>query len=331
MKTVVIAEAGVNHNGSLDLAKEMVNVAASAGADYVKFQSFDANSLVTQQATKAAYQESQGNSGESQLAMLRKLELSRSSQAELVDYCARQKIGFLSTAFDSESLEFLLDLDCLDYLKVPSGEITNLPLMRQMAKSGLPILLSTGLSDMADVTAAVNVFRNSVPEIILLHCTSEYPAPFEDLNLRCLHTLHDEFGFNVGYSDHSLGIEVAIGAVAMGARFIEKHFTLDKSMPGPDHMASVDPKQLAEMIAAIRNIESALGGTIKRPSQSEEKNKTAIRKSIVARELIATGDMFTEDNLTTKRPGDGLSPMMWDSVIGRKSTRVFAKDEMIEI
>ena len=334
MKTIIIAEAGVNHNGDIDLAKKLVVEAAAAGADLVKFQTFLANKIVSSTAPKAEYQKRITDSGESQFEMIKKLELSRESHGVLIEECRRQGIGFFSTAFDTESFDMLLDLGCVDLIKIPSGEITNLPLLRYMTRLGKPVLLSTGMANLGEVEAAIQVIEASgTPRhlITILHCTTEYPTPMEDVNLRAMITMKQAFGVEVGYSDHTPGIEVAIAAAALGATVIEKHFTLDRNLPGPDHKASLEPHELKAMVKAIRNIEVALGDGIKQPSRSELKNKPIARKSIVARREIKAGEFFSEENLAAKRPGTGISPMCWDDVMGKIARRNFVVDELIDL
>jgi len=333
MKTLIIAEAGVNHNGSLDLAKQLVASAAAAGADLVKFQSFITGNSISRQAPKAEYQKSTTGTDESQYEMVRKLELSRADHEELIEECRRHGIGFFSTAFDSNSFDMLIDLG-LNQVKIPSGELTNLPLLRYMTRLGMPVILSTGMAGLGDIEAALDVIEKAgTPRslITLLHCTTEYPTPMEDVNLRAMISLKSAFGVEVGYSDHTSGIEIPIAAVALGATVIEKHFTLDRSLPGPDHQASLEPQELKAMVDAIRNIERALGDGIKRPSASELKNKPIARKSLVASRPIRAGEAFDADNLDSKRPGTGISPMRWDEVIGRTAPRDFAADELIEL
>lgn len=333
MKTIIIAEAGVNHNGDIDLAKKLIAEAAAAGADLVKFQTFLANKIVSSTAPKAEYQKRTTDSGESQFEMIQKLELSRESHEILIEECRRQGIGFFSTAFDPESFDMLLDLGCVDLIKIPSGEITNLPLLRYMTRLSKPVLLSTGMSNLGEVEAAIQVIEAAgTPRhlITILHCTTEYPTPMEDVNLRAMVSMKRAFGVQVGYSDHTPGIEVAIAAVALGATLIEKHFTLDRNLPGPDHKASLEPPELKAMVNSIRNIEFALGDGIKKPSCSELKNRSIARKSIVARREIKVGELFSEDNLATKRPGTGISPMCWNEVIGSKALRNFKEDEIID-
>ena len=333
MKTLIIAEAGVNHNGSLDLAKQLVASAAAAGADLVKFQSFITGKSISRQAPKAEYQKSTTGTDESQYEMVRKLELSRADHEELIEECRRRGIGFFSTAFDSNSFDMLVELG-LNQVKIPSGELTNLPLLRYMTRLGMPVILSTGMAGLGDIEAALDVIEKAgTPRslITLLHCTTEYPTPMEDVNLRAMISLKSAFGVEVGYSDHTSGIEIPIAAVALGATVIEKHFTLDRSLPGPDHQASLEPQELKAMVDAIRNIERALGDGIKRPSASELKNKPIARKSLVASRPIRAGEAFDADNLDSKRPGTGISPMRWDEVIGRTAPRDFAADELIEL
>jgi N,N'-diacetyllegionaminate synthase len=334
MKTMIIAEAGVNHNGDIDLAKKLIVEAAAAGADLVKFQTFLAKNIVSTTAPKAEYQKLTTDSGESQWEMIQRLELSRESHEVLIAECRRQGIGFFSTAFDTESFDMLLDLGCVDLIKIPSGEITNLPLLRHMTRLGKPVLLSTGMATLGEVEAAIQVIEASgTPRhlITILHCTTEYPTPMEDVNLRAMIAMKQTFGVEVGYSDHTPGIEVAIAAATMGAAVIEKHFTLDKNLPGPDHKASLEPHELKAMVQAIRNIEFALGDGIKRPSPSELKNRPIARKSIVASRNIKAGELFSEDNLAAKRPGTGISPMCWDEIIGKIARRNFAVDDLIEL
>jgi N,N'-diacetyllegionaminate synthase len=333
MKVLIIAEAGVNHNGSLETAKQLVDVASEAGADMVKFQTFSANRQVTTSAQKADYQNHTTSASESQHEMLLKLELSRAMHEELITYCKQCGIKFFSTGFDMQSIDMLVDLG-LEQFKIPSGEITNLPYLRHIGKYGKPVILSTGMANLGEIESALDVLETSgTPrsQITILHCNTEYPTPMEDVNLRAMQAIRDAFGVAVGYSDHTLGIEVPLAAVSLGATVIEKHFTLDCTLPGPDHKASLEPYELKAMVRAIRNIEIALGDGIKRPSPSEAKNKPIARKSLVAAVAIQTGECFTETNLTAKRPGTGISPMRWDEIIGSIATRDFEPDEMIEI
>jgi len=331
----IIAEAGVNHNGSLERAKEMIDVAASTGVDAVKFQTFIAESLVTRTAAKADYQQQDTDAAESQFEMLKKLELSLSDFEELKARCEEQGVDFLSTPFDLVTIDMLVDLG-VDKWKLPSGELTNLLYLRKIGALKQEVILSTGMSDMDEVSAAVSVLESSGvrrEQLTLLHCNSEYPTPMHDVNLRAMQTLESAFpGLKgVGYSDHTLGIEVPIAAVAMGASVIEKHFTLDRTLPGPDHRASLEPDDLKAMVVGIRNIEAALGDGRKEPTESELKNRQIARKSIVAARAIAPGEKFTEENLTVKRPGAGLSPMMWDELIGCNSKSSYQKDGCIEL
>ena len=330
----IIAEVGVNHNGSLKRAKEMIDVAASAGVDAVKFQTFLAESLVTRTAAKADYQQQATDRTESQFKMLKKLELSLSDFEELKAHCEEQGVDFLSTPFDLVTIDMLVDLG-VDKWKLPSGELTNLLYMRKIGALRQEVILSTGMSDMDEVSAAVSVLESSGvlrEQLTLLHCNTEYPTPMHDVNLRAMQTLESAFpGLKgIGYSDHTLGIEVPIAAVAMGAIVIEKHFTLDQTLPGPDHRASLEPDDLKAMVHAIRNIEAALGDGAKEPTDSESKNRQIARKSIVAAKGIAAGAEFTEENLTVKRPGTGMSPMLWDQLIGTKAQRAYSEDEVID-
>lgn len=334
-KTIIIAEAGVNHNGSLELAKQLVKKAYEAGVDYVKFQTFKSEKVVSKNAKKADYQiENTGKKEESQLEMVKKLELSYDDHQILIDYCNELGIKFFSTAFDFDSIEYLHSLD-LGLWKIPSGEVTNYPFLKRIAAYNEKTILSTGMCDMEDVRAAVNaLYKNGLSKenLILLHCNTEYPTPFEDVNLKAMDALRKEFGVEVGYSDHTKGIEVPIAAVALGATVIEKHFTLDRNMEGPDHKASLEPDELKAMVSAIRNIEQAVGGDgTKHVSESERKNIAIARKSIVAACDIKAGEVFTEENLTVKRPGSGISPMRWEEVLGMKAKRDFNEDELIEI
>lgn len=328
----VIAEAGVNHNGSLEIAKEMIDVAAKAGADAVKFQTFKADTLVRKDAGKAAYQQKNAtDKQESQYEMLKKLELTKQMHQELIQCCADKGILFLSTPFDIDSIQILTDCG-ITIMKIPSGEITNYPYLREIGQTGKPVILSTGMCELEEVKAAVRVLKDhGSRRITLLHCNTEYPTPMQDVNLRAMQTLREETGLPVGYSDHTQGIEVPIAAAAMGAVVIEKHFTLDRNMEGPDHKASLEPEELRAMVQAVRNIESALGDGIKKPSPSEKKNRDVARKSIVAKTDIRKGEVFTEDNLTAKRPGGGISPMHWNDVIGMTADRDYEQDEMIAI
>jgi len=329
--TIIIAEAGVNHNGSIELAKKLIDVAAEAGAYFVKFQTFKAETLVTQTADKAEYQKEITNTDESQFEMIKKLELDRKTHEELIDYCKIKEIRFLSTAFDHDSIDLLAEIN-IPLFKIPSGEITNLPYLRHIGKMEKPIIMSTGMSTLDEVQNALNILIESgadKEQITILHCNTEYPTPMKDVNLKAMLTIKDELGVNIGYSDHTLGIEVPIAAVAMGATVIEKHFTLDRNMPGPDHAASLEPEELKAMVTAIRNIEKAMGGGEKKPSSSETKNIAVARKSIVAKMSIKKGELFTEENLTVKRPGTGISPMGWDTVIGKVASSDYEMDDLI--
>ncbi|HAR34643.1 MAG TPA: N-acetylneuraminate synthase [Desulfobacter sp.] len=332
-KVFIIAEAGVNHNGSLGRAMEMVAIAADAGADAVKFQTFKAETLVTKSAAKADYQKKTSARDESQFEMLKKLELSHGAHSELIKTCELNGIEFLSSPFDLETIDMLRGLGIQKW-KIPSGEITNLPYLRKIASFGQEIILSTGMADLEEIKTALFVFTKAeIPlnMITVLHCNTEYPTPFQDVNLKAMQTIKASFpGVRVGYSDHTKGIEVPVAAVAMGATMIEKHFTLDKHLPGPDHNASLLPEELAQMVRAVRNIELALGSGIKKPSRSEKKNIHIARKSIVAACSIAAGEIFTEDNLTVKRPGTGISPMKWDDIVGGTAGKNYKKDDLID-
>ena len=333
--TIIIAEAGVNHNGSLEMAKQLVDKAVESGVDYIKFQTFKASKLVTKTAKQAEYQQKNiGKEGDSQYQMLKKLELSPKDHEVLIDYCKERGIKFFSTAFDFESIEYLHSLN-LGLWKIPSGEVTNYPFLKRIAAYNEKTILSTGMCDMEDVRAAVEaLYKNGLSKenLILLHCNTEYPTPFEDVNLKAMDALRREFGVEVGYSDHTKGIEVPIAAVALGATVIEKHFTLDRTLPGPDHKASLEPDELKAMVSAIRNIELAVAGDgTKHVSESERKNIAIARKSIVAACDIKAGDVFTEENLTVKRPGSGISPMRWEEVLGQKAKKDFNEDELIEL
>lgn len=333
MRTLVIAEAGVNHNGDIQLAKQLIAAAKDAGADLVKFQTFKASNLVTKSASKASYQIETTGQDESQYTMIQKLELSKTDHEELINECKRIGIGFFSTAFDPESFDMLIEMG-LDQVKIPSGELTNLPLIRHMTKHGLPVMLSTGMATLGEVEATIEAIEQAGTQrsqITVLHCTTEYPAPMVDVNLKAMVNMGNALGVGFGYSDHTPGIEIPIAAVALGARVIEKHFTLDRNLPGPDHQASLEPDELKAMISAIRNVELALGDGIKRPSASELKNKPIARKSLVALRPIQAGEKFDVTNIGTKRPGIGISPMRWDEVIGSVAKRNFVPDELIEL
>jgi len=328
--TLIIAEAGVNHNGNLETAKKLIEVAKECGADIVKFQTGKLDLVVSKYAPMADYQKENIGKEESQKDMLRKLLLKFEDFIELSDYCKQVGIKFLSTPFDIESIHFLNSIQ--DVWKVPSGEITNYPYLVEIGKTKKKVILSTGMSDLQEIHEAINVLtKNGTRDIILLHCTTEYPTPISEVNLNVLETLKNEFGYPVGYSDHTQGIEVDLAAVALGATVIEKHFTLDKNMVGPDHKASLEPNELKAMVEGIRKIELAKGSNIKVPTKSELKNRIVARKSIVAAKKIVMGNVFTEKNLTTKRPGNGVSPMRWNEVIGQKAKRDFEEDELIEL
>lgn len=354
-RTFIIAEAGVNHNGSLEIAKELVSRAAKAGADAVKFQSFKAENIISKHAEKAEYQKKTTGNEESQLEMVKKLEMSQAMHEELVACCKTHDIQFLSTPFDLESIDLLARDIQVDQLKIPSGEITNAPLLLKAAQTGLPIILSTGMSTLGEIEEALGVLAygylevDHVPsrdrfadaffsvegqlslqkKVTLLHCTTEYPAPYEDVNLRAMDTLTAAFGLPVGLSDHTNGIAVPIAAVARGAKVIEKHFTLDKNLPGPDHKASLEPDELKQMIDSIRQVEQALGSAMKHPTSSERKNKSIVRKSLVAARSIQEGEMFGPHNVTAKRPGTGISPMLYWNLIGTAANRDYEEDEVI--
>ena len=331
MRVFIIAEAGVNHNGSIDLAKKLIDVAVSAGADAVKFQSFKADNLATKNSQKAIYQKETTNTDESQFDMLKKLELNIEMHKELFLYCRNKNIIFLSSPFDHESIELLKDLG-LEIFKIPSGEITNLPYLRCIGKLNKKIILSTGMSNLDEVKSALDILINSGTKkenITVLHANTEYPTPMEDVNLKAMTTIGNELKVNFGYSDHTLGIEVDIAAVAIGASCVEKHFTLNRNMEGPDHKASLEPQELKAMVTAIRNIELALGSDIKNPSTSEIKNIKIVRKSIVAKTKIKKGDTINENNVTVKRPGNGISPMKWDEIMDTKATKDYKEDEPI--
>lgn len=333
MTTLIIAEAGVNHNGDIELAKQLIAAAKAAGADIVKFQTFKTAKLVTKTAEKATYQKCTTDADESQYAMIRKLELSRTDHEVLIEECRSHGIGFFSTAFDTDSFDMLVEMG-LNQVKIPSGELTNLPLLRYMTRLGMPVMLSTGMATLGEIEAALAVIEQAgTPRhlITVLHCTTEYPAPMVDVNLRAMLSMKAALGVEVGYSDHTQGIEIPVAAVALGARVIEKHFTLDRTLPGPDHQASLEPHELKAMVDAIRNVEVALGDGIKRPSPSELKNKPIARKSLVAIRAIKAGESYSVDNVGTKRPGTGISPMRWDEVMGRSAPRDFSADELIEL
>jgi N,N'-diacetyllegionaminate synthase len=332
-KVLIIAEAGVNHNGDIRLAKNLIDVASEAGADYVKFQTFKASKLVTKNATRADYQNTNTGNNDSQYEMLKKLELSNQDHLDLMAYCKTKNIKFLSTGFDLESLMVLSEIG-ITLSKIPSGEITNLPYLEKVAKLYSEFILSTGMANMQEVKDAYQVLVNAgvdSSKITILHCNTEYPTPMQDVNLKAMLHIEKELGTAIGYSDHTLGIEVPIAAVALGATVIEKHFTLDRNMPGPDHRASLEPDELKDMVRAIRNIEIAISGSgLKEPSPSESKNKVIARKSIVALKSIKKGEKFTEENLGIKRPGSGISPMKWNDILGRIATQNYSEDQQIE-
>lgn len=329
MSIRIIAEAGVNHNGSMELAKKMVDAAKAAGSDYIKFQTYVPEKLVSRYAGKAEYQKQTTDAGESQLKMLEKLALTQEDFRELKNYCEQVGIGFISTPFDLGSIEFLNGLD-MDFWKLPSGEVTNLPYLEALARTGKRVVMSTGMCEMDEIRDAVRVLeKGGITDIVLLHCNTEYPTPFEDVNLLAMRQMEDTLGYPVGYSDHTVGIEVPIAAAALGAVVIEKHFTLDKTMEGPDHRASLEPEELEQMVRAIRNIEKSRGDGKKRRTRSEEKNCAVARKSIVAATDIKRGELFTERNLTVKRPGTGISPMRWHEILGKKAVQDYREDELI--
>lgn len=330
-RVFIIAEAGVNHNGDIDLAYKLVDKAVESGVDAIKFQTFISEEGISKYAEKASYQKKVTGEHESQLDMVKKLELSFQDFIDLKDYCKRKKIVFLSTPFDFKSIDFLDELE-QDIFKIPSGEIINLPYLRKVGNLRKKLILSTGMATLGEIEFALEILKeNGSSDITILHCNTEYPTPMEDVNLKAMQTIKDAFQVPVGYSDHTLGIEIPIAAVAMGATIIEKHFTLDKNMEGPDHKASLEPDELKEMVTSIRNIEKALGSGIKSPSKSEEKNKVIARKSIVAKRRIKKGELFSEENITVKRPGSGISPIRWDEVLGKVANKDFDDDELIEV
>lgn len=331
-RSIIIAEAGVNHNGDMAIAKGLIDAAAEAGVDYVKFQTFKTENLVSADAPTAEYQKSATNEV-SQFAMLKRLELSKAQHLELIDYCHKKGVKFLSTAFDLDSIDMLASFN-LDLWKIPSGEITNYPYLAKIAGFQQPIVMSTGMCDNVDIKNALDVLLENGANrenITLLHCNTQYPTPMCDVNLKAMKTIADTFGVKVGYSDHTQGIEIPISAVALGATVIEKHFTLNHNMEGPDHNASLEPDELKAMVTAIRNVEQALGNGIKQISASETPNKAVARKSIVAKRAVKKGETFTEENITVKRPGNGISPMRWNEVLGTTATRNYSPDELIEL
>ncbi|WP_423736754.1 N-acetylneuraminate synthase [Chitinophaga caseinilytica] len=330
---IIIAEAGVNHNGSLELAKQLIDAAEAAGADYVKFQTFKTEKNISKSAPKAEYQIKNTGENESQFEMVKKLELSDEEHLELIRYCADKKIKFLSTPFDLESIDFLRNVG-ITLGKIPSGEMVNFPYLKAMAGAFPHLVMSTGMATLPEIAWALDVLVKHGAErnnITILHCNTEYPTPMQDVNLTAMGNIREEFGVKVGYSDHTRGIEIPTAAVALGAIVIEKHFTLDRTLPGPDHVASLEPAELAAMVAAIRNVEKALGTGLKSPSASEQKNRQIARKSIIAAVPIKKGERFSETNLGTKRPGTGISPMDWEQVVGQTANRDFDADEMIEL
>ena len=331
-KVLIIAEAGVNHNGDMGLARELIHAAAEAGADAVKFQTFTAENLVSKIAPKADYQILQTGSEETQYQMLKKLELPYNEHQALYELCNKLGIDFMSTPFDVMAADFLASLGVKRF-KIPSGEITNYPYLKHVAQIGLPVIFSTGMANLKEVGECLDVltkFGLKKENITILHCNTEYPSPFADINLRAMETIKKEFGVSIGYSDHTEGLEVSIAAVALGATVIEKHFTMDKNLEGPDHKASLNPIELKQMVKGIRNISAAMGVAYKAPSNSEQKNIPIARKSIVAAKAIKKGDLFSEDNLTAKRPGTGISPMKWELYIGKQAGQDYAPDELIK-
>lgn len=330
---IIIAEAGVNHNGDLKRALSMAKTAKDAGADYIKFQTFKSDLLVTPEGRTADYQKANCDA-DSQIEMLRALELSYDDFRTIALYCKELGIGFLSTPFDLESIDFLVSIG-MDFIKIPSGEITNLPYLRHIAATGMPAIISTGMCDDNDIEKALKVFYEAgyTPDrLTLLHCTTEYPTPLQDVNLRAMTAMHEKYGLATGYSDHTKGIEVPVAATALGATVIEKHFTLDRALPGPDHVASLEPDELAEMVKAIRNVTQAMGSPEKRITDSEMGNREVARRSIVAARDIKAGELLTDENITTKRPGKGLSPIdWWDKLIGQRATKDFPKDSIITL
>ncbi len=332
-KVFIIAEAGVNHNGDLQTAYKLIDAAKEAGTDAVKFQTFTAKNNISKFAQKAEYQKETTSAEESQYEMIKKLELSKEAHQKLIEYCKHKEIEFLSTPFDIGSIDFLNTLG-VRFFKIPSGEITNLPFLKAVARKRKPVIMSTGMANLSEIEQALDVLNQNGIErkdISILHCNTEYPTPYEYVNLNAMLTISSAFKLPVGYSDHTLGIEIPIAAVALGATIIEKHFTLDRTLPGPDHRASLEPGELKAMVQAIRNIEKAMGDGIKQPSKSELKNKPIARKSIVAKCNIVEGEVFSEKNITVKRPGNGIPPMRWDELIGRKAVRDFKEDELLEI
>lgn len=332
-KVLIIAEAGVNHNGDIDKAYRLIDAAKEAGADLVKFQTFKSDSIASSQAKKAEYQVKNTNDDGSQLEMLKKLELSYEDHAKLIEYCKKAEIGFFSTAFDLESLDYLNGLG-FERFKIPSGEITNFPYLKKVGGYKKEVILSTGMASLGEIEEALNVLTVSgtpKDKITVLHCTTSYPTEFSDVNLEAMNTIKNAFGVHVGYSDHTLGISVPLAAVALGATVVEKHFTLDRNLPGPDHISSLEPTELIAMVKGIREVEAALGSKVKTPTPIELENRKTIRKSIVAKCDIESGDLFSEENITVKRPGTGASPMNWDEFIGKPSPKSFKKDEPVTL
>lgn len=330
MKTLIIAEAGVNHNGNFEIAKQLVDKAVEAGADIVKFQTCKAENVISRYADKAEYQKVTTGEADSQLEMVRKLMLTYEEYGKLKEYCDEKGITFLSTAFDLPSVDYLHSIG-MKMWKIPSGEITNLPLLIKIAQLHEPIIMSTGMSELSEVGDAVKVLKeNGVGDITLLHCTTEYPAPYADVNLKAMETMKEAFGLPVGYSDHTKGLEIPIAAVARGACVIEKHFTLSREMEGPDHKASIEPDELKQMVSSIRNVEAAIGDGVKKVSASEMKNKDIARKSIIAKTAIRSGEVFSEENITTKRPGSGINPMRWFELLGKTAKHDYEEDYLIE-
>ncbi|MCD4795150.1 MAG: N-acetylneuraminate synthase [Bacteroidales bacterium] len=329
----IIAEAGVNHNGSIETAKKLIDVAAKAGVDYIKFQTFKTENIVSKAAPKADYQKQNSNNKESQFEMIKKLELDIEKHKELIKHCKKRNINFLSSAFDLDSIDMLKELG-INLWKIPSGEITNLPYLRKIGNMNQQIIMSSGIANLSEIEAALDILEQAGTtrnKITVLHCNTEYPTSMQDVNLNAMKTIKEAFKVDVGYSDHTLGIEIPVAAVALGATVIEKHFTLDKTTEGPDHKASLEPHELKAMVKAVRNIEKAMGNGIKKASASEEKNKKIARKSIVAAKNIKKNDTFDESNIAIKRPGTGLSPMLWDKIIGKKATKNYKLDELIKL
>lgn len=331
MGVLIIAEAGVNHNGSLELAMRMADVAKEAGADIVKYQTAVPELVISRYAPKARYQEESTGSGESQLEMVKKLHFGFEEHRKLKEYCDKIGIKYLSTPFDMDSIDFLSGLD-MPVWKIPSGEVTNLPYLEKVARLHRPVLMSTGMCEKDEIKAALDVlYRGGTEDVTVLHCNTEYPTPLKDANVRAMLDIQRTFGTKVGYSDHTLGLRAPLAAVALGATVLEKHFTLDRNMEGPDHAASMDPAELRALVKAVRETEIALGDGIKKVTESEGKNRRAARKSIVAKIPIKKGEVFTEENLTVKRPGSGVSPMLWHQVLGKKAVKDFETDELIEL